>query len=292
MSQAQKDRLLELLADEALLGLSEEELMELNQLKLQFPEWENDVSFELTAAAIGLTDFNAAEEMPISLRSKILEDADEFFSRATKKSPNVVKHFPVKASVSRNQAIGNLAGTPTKNSFLQWLGWGIAAAACVALAVNIWLTNSRPPTVVETVKTVEVVKTPTPELPAAQKREQLLASAKDVVQTEWKSPKDEKQILGDIVWSNEQQKGFLRFRGLPANDSNKETYQLWIVDGTQNPKTPVDGGVFDIASNGEVIIPIDAKLKIKKPKAFIVTKENPGGVVVSALTRIVAVAKI
>jgi phosphotransferase system IIA component len=45
----------------------------------------------------------------------------------------------------------------------------------------------------------------------------------------------------------------------------------------------VDGGVFDIqASNGEVIIPINAKLAVNKPTAFAITLEKTGGVVVSA----------
>jgi anti-sigma-K factor RskA len=71
-----------------------------------------------------------------------------------------------------------------------------------------------------------------------------------------------------------------------------ETYQLWIVDKTRDEKTPVSGGVFDMNALGEVIIPIDAQLKINEPKVFAVTKEKAGGVVVSKPDRIVAVAKV
>ena len=49
---------------------------------------------------------------------------------------------------------------------------------------------------------------------------------------------------------------------------------------------PVDGGVFDVTRNGEVIIPIDAKIAVSNPTAFAITVEKPGGVVVSDRSRI------
>jgi anti-sigma-K factor RskA len=95
-----------------------------------------------------------------------------------------------------------------------------------------------------------------------------------------------------VVWSDEKQAGYMRFRGLPANDPTKQTYQLWIFDETQDPKTPIDGGTFDVNADGEVIIPINAKLKARKPAMFAVTVEKPGGVVVSDRKNIVALAKV
>jgi anti-sigma-K factor RskA len=44
---------------------------------------------------------------------------------------------------------------------------------------------------------------------------------------------------------------------------------------------PVDGGVFDVTSTGELIIPIHNRLPVSQPTAFAVTLEKPGGVVVS-----------
>ena len=84
----------------------------------------------------------------------------------------------------------------------------------------------------------------------------------------------------------------MRFRGLPANDPTNQQYQLWIFDENQDEKYPIDGGVFDVNKDGEVIIPIDAKINVKNPKMFAVTKEKPGGVVVSDRTGIVAIAKV
>ena len=54
---------------------------------------------------------------------------------------------------------------------------------------------------------------------------------------------------------------------------------------------PVDGGVFDIASNGKVIIPIDARISIAKAVMLAITEEKPGGVVVSDRKRLPLLAK-
>jgi len=77
-----------------------------------------------------------------------------------------------------------------------------------------------------------------------------------------------------------------------VNDTTKETYQLWIFDKTQDPATPIDGGTFDIKSGGEVVIPVNAKLKAKGPQMFAITIEKPGGVVVSKRGKIAALAKV
>lgn len=292
MNEVKKERLIELLTDQTLFGLDELECAEFNQLKRQFPELENDNSFELAAATINLNSLDTSKELPANLREKILADADNFFG-SPEKARNVVS-FPTKSKETAVSSTNRKFETSAeaKQPFWQWLGWGVAFAACAALAVNLWMNNSRPPQNDVAVKTPEIVQTPTPELTAAQKREQLIASAPDIVQTDWTAPKDKKQILGDIVWSGEQQTGYMRFRGLPANNPSRETYQLWIVDEAQNPKTPISGGVFDVNENGEVIIPIDAPIKVRKPKSFAVTREKPGGVVVSKQEEVMAVAKI
>src|SRR5262249_25118891 len=85
----------------------------------------------------------------------------------------------------------------------------------------------------------------------------------------------------DIVWSDANQKGYVKVAGLPKNDPTKQTYQLWIFDETQDPKTPIDGGIFDVSSDGEVVIPIEATLKVRNPSAFAITIAKPGGVMVS-----------
>ena len=293
MNEKIKDRLFELLSDQAVFGLNEQESAELEQLKNQFTDWREDFSFELAAAAINLSHLDTIEPLPIHLRSQILDGAKQHLNFS--KDAEKVSNFSARAEENVKTDIDETAGNiyqlqPPKRSFWQSLGWALAAAACIALAVNIWTTRFRSPP--EVAQTPIAIQTPIPELSAAQKREQFLASAKDMVQTTWTSAKNEKEVLGDIVWSNERQQGYMRFRGLPVNDPNTDCYQLWIVDETQNQKTPLSGGVFDVSATGEIVIPIDAQLKVKKPKMFAVTKEKSGGVVVSDPSRIVAVAKI
>ena len=97
---------------------------------------------------------------------------------------------------------------------------------------------------------------------------------------------------GEILWSNGRQDGFLKLRGLKRNDPRREQYQLWIVDPRRDAVAPVDGGVFDIVSDTESVVPIESKLKILSPKAFVITREQPGGVVKSQSKNPVLVASI
>lgn len=292
-----KERMLELLADQTLFGLTEEETAELENFKNRFPEFKDDRSFEMAAAAINLIDLKVEDALPANLQTKLEMRAEEFVGAPTK-----ARQF---ANVENNQtaelpqdafARSIDEFVPAKTSIRQWLGWAVAAAACVALAINLWLTRVQPQPEIaknpEAARMPEIIKTPTPELTAAQKREQLIASAPDVIQKNWTSPKDKEKILGDIVWSNSQQKGFMRLRGLPVNDPNQATYQLWIADAARAEKKALSGGVFDVNETGEVVIPIEAELKVKSPKEFNITREKPGGVVVSSPERIVAIAKI
>ena len=80
--------------------------------------------------------------------------------------------------------------------------------------------------------------------------------------------------------------------GIPVNDPRQAQYQLWIVDPSRDADAPVDGGVFDIPTDGSpVVIPIAAKLALRNPQAFMITLEQPGGVVKSKQEKLVALAK-
>ena len=109
---------------------------------------------------------------------------------------------------------------------------------------------------------------------------------------DWKATADvaASGARGDVVWHEGLQRGFLRISGLRANDASQAQYQLWIFDATRDEKYPVDGGVFDVPTDGEAIIPIAAKLRVRAAKLFAVTVEPPGGVVVSKRERIVLTA--
>ncbi len=128
-------------------------------------------------------------------------------------------------------------------------------------------------------------------LSPAESRALLLASA-DTIRLPARSPNlAENKSLGDLVWSNEAQTGFMRLTGVPVNDPKQAQYQLWIFDKDRDDKFPVDGGVFDVVNENEVIVPINPKLKINGPVLFAVTREKPGGVVVSDRSQIVWIAK-
>ena len=78
---------------------------------------------------------------------------------------------------------------------------------------------------------------------------------------------------------------------LPVNDPTQNQYQLWVVD-PERDELPVDGGVFDIPVGSErAVIPIRTALQVSKPAAFVITLEQPGGVVKSKQEVVVALAK-
>jgi hypothetical protein len=160
------------------------------------------------------------------------------------------------------------------------LPW-VVAAVCMALTV-LTLVSTRP---IEPVKEVS--------RDAAQLRAELISAAKDLVQVMWADgPTPISGAGGDVVWSPSQQQGFMRFRGLTVNTPTVEQYQLWIFDKNQSEQTPIDGGVFDIDSDQEVIIPIQAKLRVREAYLFAITIEKPGGVVVSSRERLPLLAAV
>jgi anti-sigma-K factor RskA len=298
-----QERLLDLLTERALYGLDRENQQELEELIKNFPEWQGDETLALTTAAITLSAINADKEMPAHLKTRILAESERFF--ASQENDRKVLNF--KSKTEKNDSIesavaGNLNDRSPKTPFWNWAGWAVAAAACVALAINLWMTRTsstevvnNPPQATPTQSPISPTPVPpTPVFSLAQQREQFLASASDIARVTWAkaNPKTLNDISGDVVWSNAQQKGFIRLRGLPVNDPGKETYQLWISDEAQDPKTPIDGGVFDVATDGEIIVPIEPKIPVKKPTlVFNITKEKPGGVVVSKPEKVIAVTK-
>jgi anti-sigma-K factor RskA len=156
-------------------------------------------------------------------------------------------------------------------------GWFLAIAASV-LAIASWVPLSSKRTL---------------EASITERRSRLIAEADDVVQVRWQKPADESADgrFGDVVWSSRRQEGFMRISGLSKNDPTREQYQLWIFDPARDAN-PIDGGVFDVSSDGEVIVPIQAKLAVGDPTLFAITIEKPGGVVVSDKSRLPLLAKV
>ena len=288
-----KERLLELLADEVLFGLDKQEKVELNELQNEFPDFKNENSFDTTTTAIGLSNIDLKSEMPHNLQVKVLADADKFFDSAQtvlekKEDSSVVSAVTSKV---REPITQTAQAVETKTPFWQWLTPVFAGIACIALIGNIWINYTKKQEVVDSKNPKTIIKTPK-ELTNSEKRQQLLASAKDVIKTNWTSPPKDENLKGEVVWSDEKQEGYMTFKGLAKNDIDKETYQLWIFRDEKLEAHPIDGGIFDVTEDGEIIVPIDAKLNVKKPKVFAITVEKPGGVVVSERGKIPALAKV
>ena len=266
MSNHEYEKLTDLLADRALHGLSDEERRELEILKAQYPELDEQ-EFERAAAAIQLTEAMKPEPLPKHLRSKIIADAEDFFGQEKVDRPSNVVPFPIQ-KVKRNH--------------WQMAGW-YAAAACLVLALIAGWSQ---------VKEMfgEKPKAPT----VAELKNELEKKANDKVKASWSPTKypGVENVQGDVVWSNEKQQGYMRFTNLPKNDPQQSVYQLWIFDENQDEKYPVDGGIFDAQNNGEIIVPIQAKLKVGKPTLFAITIEKPGGVVVSKRDKLILTAKV
>lgn len=134
-----------------------------------------------------------------------------------------------------------------------------------------------------------LVPMPGSEADAEARRSELLAQGR-YSRLEWKPGASHAhgEVHGDVVWCADRQEGYLRIDGLEPLPEGKQ-YQLWIVDAERRG-APVDGGLFDLPSQAENIVPIAAKLPVRAAKAFVVTVEPRGGVVVSDQEDVVAIA--
>ena len=132
----------------------------------------------------------------------------------------------------------------------------------------------------------------TEKLPLIQKFDSLIQDESDTQRLEFASASDPYAGLsGEVIWNDEKQEGYMSLENLAVNNPTKNQYQLWIVD-PERDELPVDGGVFDITQkDGKSIIPIRNALVINKPVAFVITLEQPGGVVKSKQEIVVALAK-
>lgn len=262
-----------LLADRVLGMLDQADAPELDDLLLEDADAMADLeAMEYAAAAVALADLER-EAMPAEVAARIA-------AKVEAGTANVVPFAPVKRAQP--------APAPARTNLFMAAGW-IVAAAAIALAIWAWLPRDPSGTFASTTRssgTVEArgLRATTPE--------SLLARA-GTVRVDFANTKDALagEASGDVVWSAEVQKGFMRIRGLPKNDPAVLQYQLWIFDKGRPTQYPVDGGVFDVAS-GTVTVPITAKLNVGAPVLFAITVEKPGGVVVSKREHIVLAAAI
>jgi hypothetical protein len=178
---------------------------------------------------------------------------------------------------------------PARFAWREVAAWS-TAAACLLVAAVAWFSapakDKGPQFVVESkpmIDNTEVQpnKSANEVLTIAEQREQLLATAPDVLHLQLVTDNGEPAEAsgrGDIVWSSGQQLGYLRLRGLPRNDPLPRQYQLWIVGSDVSGNEIINGGIFAVDQNtGELILPIQADQFVQQPKMFVVNIEPSGG---------------
>lgn len=215
-----------------------------------------DPDFDLLAASIEIEALQQASlaPLPASLAARLHQWADQTATPAE----------PAKVITPTVPAWKIIARSPIS-------GW-TAAAAAIAFAL-LMPREDKP-------------------VPPALAESRLRSQAKDLIERSFSGLGDFKQAGGNVIWSDQLQQGFMTLTGIPANDPKQAQYQLWIVDPARDADAPVDGGVFDIPADGApVIVPIAAKLALNQPQAFVITLEQPGGVVKSKQEKVVALAK-
>lgn len=232
---ADRERLNDLLADEAVQPLSTDETSDLIELLRRFPST-NLEDFEVAAAAIHLATIERTTSLPIGLSNALVSQAERYFADTRVEKPP--EHSPA-----------------TWVRLFACSGWATAAALLIALVWVSW---------------------PSPELSVVQRRHRLL----DTDPRRFAGESAE-SVRGNVVWNQERQEGYMELSGLPANDPQQYQYQLWILDKGRSHPEPLDGGIFDVTESENVVIPVRNALPVRQPTLFAVTREPPGGVVVS-----------
>ncbi len=286
--QGQPDEaMVDLLIKQVTEGLSPDEQRALDVLDTELASaYRRDL--ERAAAAVTLAGSDEAP-LPAALAAHLAQQAAQHFSSLPSGAELDAARLGGEARIDRPRAALRAAKRFSAS------GW-LAAAACLVLAVIGWERSPAPPApVAETPPAAAILPAehpppPTPPPTPAEERAALLAKS-DSLKVSLGATKDPAAagVTGDVVWDPVTQRGFLHFSGLQANDPAVHQYQIWIFDAGRDKRYPVDGGVFDVPANSsDVVIPIRAALIVRKPAAFAVTLEKPGGVVVTDRQHVLA----
>jgi DNA-directed RNA polymerase specialized sigma24 family protein len=258
VSEPSRRRLIELLADGVYRQLDDAERSELESLGAQVTDIDHE-ALERSAAAVTIA-VTTRETMPDSVGARLMDQ--------WRRWPGVT------APRTENDRRGTLTGDRTSRLAAYWL-----AAAGLVLAILGWW-----PALVGPMMEVEGPR---------EGLQSLVASSDELVRAPWQGGDAAKgrSVSGEVVWSPQRQRGYMVLDNVPANDPREAQYQLWIFDG-ERPEYPVNGGVFNVPSGREsVIVPITPEVTVGDPSLFAVTRERPGGVVVSEREHVVLQAE-
>jgi hypothetical protein len=287
------ERWLDLVAMQLSTGLDADDRRLFEALAIEHGQ-EREETWEQLAGQVALAcAVERYEPLPERLRDRlrreaVAADAVEAVANRGPGSGDMSEH----ATASSRAASSPLPGLSDGRGGLQtaseerpsrgMLGW-LAAAVCLAVAVLGW---------------GQAWNKPLPASPATARARLVERNEPRLVRIAWTATDDaavvgDPSAAGDVVFDPATQEGYMRFRGLAANDPGREQYQLWIFDARQDERYPVDGGVFDIPQGAaEVIVPIRPAIVARAPVMFAITVEKPGGVVVSSRERLPLLAKL
>lgn len=241
MNETDQMRLADLEIARATDTLTASEHAELEALREKLGT-EGDFDAEIALTWAALQGAGTTKQpLPQALAARVRSDADEFFTESDTRTPP--DHTPP-ATIGR---------------IIAWSGW----AAAALLALMLW------------------PETPDAPLSGDAALAELRANTIDALDYDFgpSAVAGFEEARGDVTWSDGRQQGYLRLAGLPLNDPDQAQYQLWIVD-PERDDAPVDGGVFDMTADA-VTLPFTGALPVARPVAFAITREHPGGVVVS-----------
>lgn len=265
-------RLAELLADEAANSIDREGQAQLDELLGRTAVPDRDRDRMMTAASLAQLAFlkndpGAQVTLPGSLRRQLAQQAEAWNAGRRASPPTPVADLDAARRRRQKQAGTARDLPPPERRIPAAAGWYAAAALAVVFIAGRLVPDAA-------IAPIDVS-------PQA-RRIALVSEATDVITVPWGASAEPgyENARGDVVWSDARQEGYLRISGLPINERAHVQYQLWVVDASRDVH-PVDGGVFDITTGGELIIPVQARLALNRPTAFAVTLEKPGGVVVS-----------
>jgi hypothetical protein len=249
-SAPQLDRRLELLADQALSGLTADEEVELSAILAS--EGEEDLTLAVAAAALELAMLRPRDLRRLPRRvHRRLAAAGTQWACATA------------AVVREPQAMAGIPASTTRQfsrKLQVWAPW-LTVAAGLILALAAWL----PPSV-----------------PITKSQQRSIARASDALDLAWTG------ATGSVVWSDSLQKGYMVISGLSPNQPGTGQYQVWIED-SRGPGQRISAGVFDVPTDdAEVLVALRPPIAVKGARAFAVTLEEPGGAWVSDMLRVVA----
>lgn len=305
----------QLMADAVTEGLSPQDQATLDQMLRNSDEARDELErFELSAAAIdlALSAQHLRHPLPAALRDQLIASATPYVTKPLAEGEIGEPHHH---SLAEYRAASAAAAPTSPAAGFSWagpqaLGWYAAIAALIALGFVIAL--PKPGKQIDEAALEAAIRQEVEQSlesrklgdavfdslrrsiqeqlkpkPIEEQYAQLLAKP-GVVTAPWTYNADGGDVRftncsGQIVFDPETQTGYMKLTGVPVNDPDYEQYQLWIVDATRTDETTprIDGGVFNVDSTGEVIIPCRSKIVANEPIVFALTIEKPGGVVVS-----------